>query len=151
MAVTLKKEYSLDLPRQEVWNAIIRPDILAEILPNCQSLEPLDDDKFIANIEIKIGPIKGKFKTKLSLFDINEPNGYKFKADGDGIKGTMSGQGEIQLSDRGESTIFTFLATGNVTGILARVGQRLIEATGKNLIDQGFENFKNRILGSVVA
>ena len=63
----------------------------------------------------------------------------------------MSGQGEIQLSDRGESTIFTFLATGNVTGILARVGQRLIEATGKNLIDQGFENFKNRILGSVVA
>lgn len=145
MAVNLKKDYILDLPRQDIWDAIITPEILAEILPNCQSLEPIGDNKFNANIEIKIGPIKGKFKTKLSLFDINEPHGYKFKADGDGVKGAMSGQGEIQLSDKGQSTGFTFLATGNVSGIIARVGQRLIEATGKKLMDQGFENLKQRI------
>ncbi len=145
MAVKLKKEYFLNLPLQDVWDAIIEPDVLAEILPNCKSLEPLGDDKFIANIEIKIGPIKGKFKTKLFLFDIHEPDGYKFKVDGYGVKGAMSGEGEIQLSDHTDGTAFTFLATGHVSGIIARVGQRLIEATGKKLMDQGFENLKQRI------
>ncbi len=145
MAVTLQKSYSLNLPRQDVWDAIITPEVLAEILPNCKSLEPLGDDEFNANIEIKIGPIKGKFNTKLSLFDIHEPNGYKFKVDGDGVKGAMSGEGEIQLSDHPDGTGFTFMAKGNVSGIIARVGQRLIEASGKKLMDQGFKNLKQKI------
>ena len=145
LAINLKKEYSLDLPRQEVWDAIITPEILAEILPNCKSLEPTGENEFIANIEIKVGPIKGKFKTNLTLFDINQPRGYKFKIAGNGIKGAMSGQGEIQLSDIEEGTGFTFLANGNVSGIIARVGQRFIEAMGKKLMDQGFEKLKQNL------
>jgi carbon monoxide dehydrogenase subunit G len=94
LAVHLKKEYSLDLPKQEVWDAIITLKILGEILSNCKSLEPAAENKFVDNLEIKIGPIKGKFKTNLTLFDINPPNGYKFKVAGHGVKGTMRGQGE---------------------------------------------------------
>ena len=63
----------------------------------------------------------------------------------------MNGQGEIKLFPNGRGTGFTFIAKGNITGIIARVGQRLIEATGKRLMDQGFENFKNRVMGNVVA
>ena len=66
--------------------------------------------------------------------------------DGYGVKGAMSGEGEIQLSDHTYGTAFIFLATGHVSGIIARVGQRLIEATGKKLMDQGFENLKQRII-----
>ena len=146
MAVKLKKEYFLNLPLQDVWDAIIEPDVLAEILPNCKSLESIDKNKFIANIEVKMGPIKGKFRTKLSIFDINEPRGYKFKVDGDELKGAMNGQGEIQLSDHKDGTSFIFMAKGNVSGVIARVGQRLIEASGKKLMDQGFENLKQRII-----
>lgn len=145
MAVTLRKEYLLDLPRQVVWDAIINPEILAKILPNCQSLEPKSDNDYIANIEVKIGPIKGKFKSTVSLFDILEPQGYKFKIYGDGNKGYLSGQGEIQLFDLNDKTGFNFIAEGNVSGIIARVGQRLIEASGKKLMDQGFENLKKRL------
>ena len=36
-------------------------------------------------------------------------------------------------------------AEGNVTGIIARVGQRFIESTGKKIMDQGMENFKQKI------
>ena len=145
MAIRLEKKYILDISQQNVWEAILDPETLAEILPNCKSLDPIGDHKFDANIEIKIGPIKGQFKSKLSLFDLDPPNGYKFDVNGDGSKGQMRGAGEILLTTQDGRTEFIFIATGSVSGIIARVGQRLIEATGKRLMVQGFENFKKRI------
>jgi len=84
LAIRLEKKYILDIPQQNVWAAILDPETLAEILPNCKSLDPIGDHNFDANIEIKIGPIKGQFKSKLSLFDLDPPNGYKFNVNGDG-------------------------------------------------------------------
>ena len=87
LAIQLEKKYTLDIPQQDVWEAILDPDTLAEILPNCKSLDPIGDHNFDANIEIKIGLIKGQFKSKLALFDLDPPNGYKFDVNGDGSKG----------------------------------------------------------------
>ena len=151
MAIRLEKKYILDIPQKNVWEAILDPETLAEILPNCKSLDPIGDHNFDANIEIKIGPIKGQFKSKLSLYDLDPPNGYKFDVNGDGSKGQMRGAGEILLTTQDGRTEFIFIATGSVSGIIARVGQRLIEATGKRLMDQGFENFKKRIISTQAA
>ena len=151
MAIRLEKKYILDISQQNVWEAILDPETLAEILPNCKSLDPIGDHNFDANIEIKIGPIKGQFKSKLSLFELDPPNGYKLYVNGDGSKGQMRGAGEILLTTQDGRTEFIFIATGSVSGIIARVGQRLIEATGKRLMDQGFENFKKRIMSTQAA
>ncbi len=151
MAIRLEKKYILDIPQKNVWEAILDPETLAEILPNCKSLDPIGDHNFDANIEIKIGPIKGQFKSKLSLYDFDPPNGYKFDVNGDGSKGQMRGTGKIMLATQDDRTEFIFTASGSVSGIIARVGQRLIEATGKRLMDQGFENFKKRIISTQAA
>ena len=151
MAIRLENEYHIDLDQENVWKAINNPEILSEILPNCESLEPISDHQFTAHIKVKIGPISSKFKSILELFDLKEPDGYKFRVQGSGKKGSMNGQGEIKLLSNGSGTGFTFIAEGNVTGLIARVGQRLIEAAGKKLMDQGFENFKNRVMGSAAA
>ena len=58
LAIQLKKKYTLDIPQQDVWVAILDPDTLAEILPNCKSLDPIGDHNFDANIEIQVGSIR---------------------------------------------------------------------------------------------
>ena len=151
MAIRLENEYHIDLDQENVWKAINNPEILSEILPNCESLEPISEHQFIAHIKVKIGPISSKFKSTLELFDLKEPDGYRFRVQGSGKKGSMNGQGEIKLLSNGSGTGFTFIAEGKVTGLITRVGQRLIEAAGKKLMDQGFENFKNRVMGSAAA
>ena len=145
MAIRLEKEYLISLPQQDVWNAIQTPEVIAEILPNCKSLESISENQYTANIEIKVGPVTGKYKSNLSLFDLDPPSGYRFKVSGIGVKGTMSGKGEIKLVESEKGTIFIFIAEGNVSGIIARVGQRFIEAAGKKLMDQGFNNLKEKI------
>ena len=151
MAIRLENEYHIDLDQEDVWKAINNPEILSEILPNCESLEPISEHQFTAHIKVKIGPISSKFKSILELFDLKEPDGYKFRVQGSGKKGSMNGQGEIKLLSNGSGTGFTFIAEGNVTGLIARVGQRLSEAAGKKLMDQGLDNFKNRVMGSAAA
>ena len=151
MAIRLEKEYHLEMDQEEVWSAIQNPNILAEILPNCTALEPLGNNKYTAHIDVKIGPVHSKFRSTLEMYDMQELDGYKFRVQGNGKKGSMNGQGEIKLFSNGSGTGFTFIAEGNVTGIIARVGQRLIEAAGKKLMDQGFKNFKNRVMGNAAA
>ena len=148
MAIRLEKEYYIELSRDNVWRAIQDPEIISQILPNCKSLEPNGENQFTAHIDVKVGPVRSKFQSSFEMFDIQEPEGYKFRVRGDGKNGSMNGNGEIKLLSNETGTNFTFIAEGNISGILARVGQRLIEATGKKLMDQGFENFKNKVIAS---
>ena len=143
--MVLEREYHIDHPLNLVWDSILDPDLLAEILPGCKSLTSLSDTKFDAEVEIKIGPVKGAFKSQLEISDIRPNEGYHFEISGIGTKGHMSGSGDISLEEKDGSTVLSFCAEGNVSGILARVGQRLMEASGKKLMDQGFTNFKNKL------
>ena len=143
--MVLEREYHIDHPLNLVWDSILDPDLLAEILPGCKSLTSLSDTKFDAEVEIKIGPVKGAFKSQLEISDIRPNEGYHFEISGIGTKGHMSGSGDISLEGKDGSTVRSFCAEGNVSGILARVGQRLMEASGKKLMDQGFTNFKNKL------
>ncbi len=141
----LEREYCIDQPIDLVWDSILNPDLLAEILPGCKSLTALSDNHYKAEIEIKVGPVKGAYTSELTISDIRPPSGYHFEVRGIGTKGHMSGGGDIALTEKDGSTVLSFCAEGNVSGILARVGQRLIEAAGKKLMDQGFNNFQEKM------
>lgn len=143
--MNLEREYIIDQPLDLVWSSIQDPKLLSEILPGCKSLTIISENKYTANIEIKVGPVKGEYTSELEISDIQPLEGYHFEVTGIGKKGHMSGVGDIRLTDKGGSTVLSLLVQGNVSGILARVGQRLIEAAGKKLMDQGFKNFKERL------
>jgi len=141
----LEKTYSIAHPRSVVWQSILDPELLAEILPGCKSLTPLAEDRYTADIQIKIGLISGSYSSELAITDKMPPESYNFSISGNGVKGHMSGKGRIELRGENGSTLLAFLAEGNVGGILARVGQRLVLAAGKKLMDQGFANFEEKL------
>lgn len=141
----IEKEYSINQPLSLVWDSIQDPELLAEILPGCKSLTPLSENKYQAEIEIKIGPVSGSYTSELELSDLRPLEGYSFLVSGVGKKGQMGGAGTIDLNEQDGNTVLSFSAEGNVSGILARVGQRLIEAAGKKLLDQGFANFEKKL------
>jgi carbon monoxide dehydrogenase subunit G len=141
----LEREYHIDQPLNLVWDSILNPDFLAEILPGCKTLTPLSDTKFSAEVEIKVGHVKGSYTSDLEISNIRPLEGYHFEVNGTSTNGGISGGGDISLEEEDGSTVLSFCAEGNVSGILARVGHRLIEAVGKKIIDQGFANFQTKL------
>ena len=82
--------------KQQVWAALNDPAVLKECIPGCQSLEKLSDERMKATATVKVGPVKARWKGKVTLSDLDPPNGYKISGEGEGgvAAGGRSGDGQ---------------------------------------------------------
>jgi carbon monoxide dehydrogenase subunit G len=141
----LNGENIIQAPRMQVWEALNSSDVLKETIPGAQSVEQTSADEFEATVEIKIGPVKAKFKGKINLSDIDPPNGYKITGQGSGgAAGFAKGSAVVNLIDGDANTTkLVYDVDAQVGGKLAQVGQRLIQSASKTLADQFFNNLQN--------
>jgi carbon monoxide dehydrogenase subunit G len=95
-----------------------------------------------AKVKLGIGPVHATFTGKVTLSDLDPPNGYRLSGEGTGgIAGHARGGATVQLSDDGEGTLMRYEAQAEVGGRLAQLGGRLIDSAAKKLADQFFEKF----------
>ena len=75
MALEMSGEYELPQKREVVWKALNDPAVLEKCIPGCETLEKTSDNEFQATVKLKIGPVSARFKGKVTLEDIDAPNG----------------------------------------------------------------------------
>jgi carbon monoxide dehydrogenase subunit G len=142
MAMTMTGEVQLPASRETVWAKLNDPETLKACIPGCEELNQLSDTEFEAVAVNKIGPVKAKFKGKVTLSDLDPPNGYKISGQGDGgVAGFAKGGATVALTDKDGGTLLTYNVEAQIGGKLAQLGQRLINGAAKKLADQFFENF----------
>jgi carbon monoxide dehydrogenase subunit G len=138
----MNSERRLAASRQAVWVALNDADVLKQCIPGCESLEKLSDTEMTAKVTLGIGPVHATFTGKVTLSDLDPPNGYRLSGEGTGgIAGHARGGATVQLSDDGEGTLMRYEAQAEVGGRLAQLGGRLIDSAAKKLADQFFEKF----------
>jgi carbon monoxide dehydrogenase subunit G len=143
MAMTMNGDIQLRAPREEVWKKLNDPEVLKACIPGCESLTMLSDHEFEAVAVNSIGPVKAKFKGKVTLSDLDPPNGYKISGQGDGgVAGFAKGGATVSLkpSDDG-GTVLSYAVDAQIGGKLAQLGQRLVNGAAKKLADQFFVKF----------
>lgn len=148
MAMTMTGEVELSAPRETVWAKLNDPAVLKACIPGCEELNMLSDHEFEAVAVNKIGPVKAKFKGRVTLTDLDPPNGYKISGQGDGgIAGFAKGGAVVALSDKDGGTLLSYNVEAQIGGKLAQLGQRLINGAAKKMADQFFENFAAAVKG----
>ncbi|HMN85785.1 MAG TPA: carbon monoxide dehydrogenase subunit G [Bauldia sp.] len=144
-------EYRIPAPRERVWAALNDPALLKECIPGCQSLEGTTETGMTATVQAKVGPVRATFNGQVTFSNIDPPNGYTITGEGKGgIAGFAKGGADVKLADDPVGTLLTYKASAQVGGKLAQVGARLIDATAKQMADQFFGNFAER-LGAAAA
>ena len=142
MAMTMTGEYQLPVPPQTVWEKLNDPATLKACIPGCEQLDKTSDTEFQAVATTKIGPVKAKFKGKVTLSDIDPPNGYKISGQGDGgVAGFAKGGATVKLAAKDGGTLLTYTVEAQIGGKLAQLGQRLINGAAKKVADDFFKNF----------
>ncbi len=138
-------EYTINAPRQRVWDALNDPEILKQAIPGCQEIEKQSPTDMTATVKSKIGPVQATFKGAVTLSNLNPPNGYTIAGEGKGgVAGFAKGSADVTLSDAdGGGTVLRYEAAGQVGGKIAQVGARLVEGTAKKLADQFFGAFND--------
>jgi carbon monoxide dehydrogenase subunit G len=134
--------HEVNTPRDLLYNALIDPEILQRCIPGCESLEKTADDTYVATIKVGIGPVKGPFKGNVRLEDMQPPSHYRMIVDGKGAPGFVKGTGDFNLEERNWETAIAYEGDVQVGGVIAGVGQRMIEAAAKMLASQFFKNLQ---------
>ncbi len=150
----LTGEYRIPAPRETVWAALNNAEILKACIPGCEELTKTSDTELVAKVVAKIGPVKAAFGGKVTLSDLDPPNGYTISGEGQGgAAGFAKGAAKVRLepADGGTATVLHYAADAQIGGKLAQIGSRLVEGTAKKLADEFFAAFAVQAAGSAPA
>ncbi|SPJ24015.1 CoxG family protein [Palleronia abyssalis] len=138
----------IDAPREEVWAALLNPDVLKECVPGCQEMAGNPEDGFDATVVQKVGPVKATFKGKVHLNDMNAPESLTLEGEGKGgAAGFAKGGAKCVLTEEDGKTRLDYDVEAKVGGKLAQLGSRIIDGFAKKMADQFFEDFKAQVEG----
>ena len=133
---------TLPVNRQIAWDALNDPEILKASITGCDELTRTSDTEFETQVTAAVGPVKAKFKAKLTLFDVVAPESYTIRFDGQGgVAGFGKGEARVKLTPQGESTLLEYSAKASVGGKLAQIGSRLVDATAQKMAGEFFSKF----------
>jgi carbon monoxide dehydrogenase subunit G len=142
----LEGEYIFDGPREEVWQIVRDPEVLATALPGTQSLEQVSENEYAGKMHIRIGPVSGVFAGKIVVSDEVPPESCTLTVEGRGAPGFGNGTGYIRLFEQEDGkTLVQYEGDMQVGGRIAGVGQRLIDTASRSMIGQGLESLNNAL------
>ena len=140
-------EYRIRGSRQEVWDVLNDPDLLAKAIPGADRLIEEAPDRYRAEMSVGVGLIRGKFSGRVLVENKVPPESYRMTVDGKGGAGWLKGEGDIHLSEAGdEQTLITARGEANVGGLLGRVGQRMVGNVANSLMKQFFQNIEKQVI-----
>ncbi len=144
----IKGEYKIAASREKVFAALNDQAVLQACIPGCESLEKTSDTEMKAKVRMRIGPVSANFTGKVTLSDIDPPNGYKISGEGQGgAAGFAKGGAVVTLREEGAETVLNYNVDAQVGGKIAQVGARLIDGTAKKLADEFFGKFAAMVGG----
>jgi carbon monoxide dehydrogenase subunit G len=148
----LTGEYRILASREKVWDALNDPEVLKQCIDGCEELTKDSDTEFSARVTAKVGPVRAKFSGKVTLSNIDAPNGYTISGEGQGgVAGFAKGAADVTLSGDGAETVLNYTAKAEVGGKLASVGSRLVEGVAKKTADDFFGKFSALVGGEEAA
>lgn len=132
-------EQSLPLGQQAAWELLLDTAVLARAMPGCEGLEPVGPDEYKMKMQVGVAAMQGMFAGKIRIEDKNPPSSYRLVVEGNGKLGFVRGAGRLDLAPQPDGTLVRYAGEVQVGGLIASVGERLLDMTTKMMIRRFFE------------
>jgi uncharacterized protein len=141
----IEATYSFPGPPRQVWDLLLSQDALRECTPGVETLTETSVDHFDAVMKVGIAAIKGTYKGTIAIVDKEPPSSYTLQVEGSGGPGVVKGTARVVLEPDGDTTRVRVVGDGQVAGMLAGVGQRMLPGVAKMLMNQFFNSLIKRL------
>ena len=144
----IKGEQSLAHPREDVWAALIDPEVLGACVPGCKSFDRVAEDQYRASMQADIGPVSAGFTVDIRIADPDPPRSYRLEGSARAAVGFGRGQADVRLEEDGQGgTKLSYVAKLQLGGKLAQVGSRLLSGITRKIAANFFERFAEVLEG----
>lgn len=139
----LTGERLLASSRETAWALLNDSEVLKACVPGCESMTASAANDYDVVMTAAIGPVKTRFKGRLSVRDIDPPSRYRLLFEGQSAQaGFARGEARVELEELAPAqTRLRYSATAQVGGKLAQVGARLIDAAAAATAERFFQSF----------
>ena len=145
----LSGNYQFNAPQETIWNLLMDPDVIAQALPGVDEFVPIEGEAnaWNAKAKINLAAVSGRYMGTIRMSEQNAPISYRLTVNGEGQQSIVGGSVVITLSyDEAEQvTNLEWDAEANISGKLARVGQRLIKAAANMMSGRFFDGIEKQV------
>src|SRR5258708_5047824 len=134
----IEGSHAIPAPRDRVFAALTDPDVLQKCIPGCEELQKTTDNQYSAKLSAGVGSIKAVFTATVCMEEVTPPTHYKLVVEGKAQPGFVKGAGNLDLAEQDGGTEIRYTGEVNVGGMLASVGQRMLQATANMLAGKCF-------------
>ncbi len=142
----IKGKHIINATPKVVWKMILDPRVLEKITPGIKTLKEKETDVYQAVSEVKVGPVRGAFEGNLAIKDKVTEESCIVALDQKSKMGNAKAEISMKLipTEDGETEI-QYTGDVRMSGMLARMGQRIIGGVVSTLSKQFFTALENEI------
>ena len=141
----IQGSYTFDADIERVWSSMLSSEVLASCIPGCDEIRSTGENSYEIDLTVRVASVRGEYKGEVRVEDIDELKSYRMVVSGNGRGGSVTGTGELAFSEADGKTIVDVTGDTQVTGVVARVGQRLLGGASRMMMNQFFECLKSKI------
>ena len=139
----------LHAPPEQVWAAITDPAVLATVIPGCDVLTPIADNRFALTVTLGVASIKGVYAGEVAFSELAAPTSLMMRANGSGSQGTIDTTVRVELVVLADgSTRIDYDADAMVGGMVGGVGQRVLSGVAKKTARLFFAAIDDVLVGT---
>ena len=139
--MNLTGDYTFNATQEAVWNLLMDPDAIAKAIPGVDEFVPVEGEEHTwrARAKINVASVSGQYMGTIHMSEQVPPTQYRLTVNGEGQQSIIGGSAFITLSydEANQQTLLNWDAEANISGKLARIGQRVIKAAA-NLMSKRF-------------
>lgn len=151
MKLDIGGEEIFEVPIETLWSALNDPAVLKKCIPGCKDMIPEGGDRFKLILNLKVASVGGNFDGEISLSEKTPPAQCNVAVSGSGTLGHGSGSATFALSAQNGGTAMRYSGEGEIGGLVAGVGQRILKGVAKHLVKQFFTSLRREVTAASLA
>jgi hypothetical protein len=130
---------TVQAPVEALWKALNDPVVLTRCIPGCKSMTEIAPDAYKVEMQLRVAAVGGSFEGEIALSDKEPPKACSIKVSGAGTLGHGNGTARFEIAGEGSGmSRLTYQGVGEIGGLVAGVGQRILSSVSKHLVGRFF-------------
>jgi len=138
--------YTLNTTPDIFWKMVMNPVVLEKVTPGIKELKEKGQDTYHALSAIKVGPVKGEFAGELAIKNKVENQRCVLVVDQKSKMGNVVAEISMKIDEElaGTTKIY-YTGEARMSGMLARMGQRIMSGVVSTLSKQFFHAMETQL------
>jgi carbon monoxide dehydrogenase subunit G len=151
MAVKIEKSFRVQEPVDKVWAFLSDPRKVVTCVPGAQITDQVDERTYKGAISVKVGPSVTDYKGEVQIVRL-DPQAHEIEILGKGqdVRGkgsaSMKMTGKVTALPEGGTEVVS-VSELNVVGILAQMGNRVINEVSNIMFEKFMNDFRQKLQG----